>query len=320
MKKTFPALLRFLPVFLCLWLVAVASSGPAMASSGHYLNGSLGLKAASLPPPGHYFGFLSMHYTADRVNNANGNKIPVNYSLDMTMFAPHYVYSSEYTILGARYAFDLLIPFVHTNFSVSKNFNIPLPFHRGIAHITAEKTSTSTGLSDIALTPIMLTWEGSRYDITAGMTFFIPTGEFSSKDITSPGKGFWSFVPSLGATVYFDEAKTWHASANLHYEIHTEQEETNRTFGNHAHLEWGVGKTFLQIFKAGVVGYSSWQATHDSGPRTRETLSEAHGIGPEIGVYLPWINLDLTLRYLQEFENRNTSQGSTTTLSIMYTF
>jgi hypothetical protein len=301
-------------------LFLVLAAGTAQASSGHYPNGLVGLKGASLPPPGNYWGIQSLYYSADKVKNQQGNTIDVNYSMDTFMFAPMFLYSSEHKILGARYAFSVLVPLVHTDFHAGKTFGVTLPDHLGVIDLSVSKSASKTGLSDVYISPLILAWEGDWYDISAGVNFFIPTGEYNSSDPASPGKGFWTFSPNLGATIYLDSDKTWSASAVAHYEIHSKQEDTRRTPGNHLHVEWGVGKTFAQIFKAGIVGYNSWQVSRDSGPRSRNGRTGANGIGPEVGVFIPGLDMDVTLRFFWEYENRSNAQGVTSVLSLMFPF
>ena len=310
---------RLCSVVLVLLLFLVLPEYAAHASSGHYLNGLAGLKAATIPPPGSYWGFQSWYYSAGKVKN-QGKTMDVNYSVDVFMFAPTFVHSSDFRIFGGRYAFAVLIPIVHTNFSVSKTFDIPLPNHLGVRNISVSRSGSKTGLSDVCITPLMLTWEKERYDITTGLDIFIPTGEYSSSNPASPGRGFWTMAPKLGATLYLDAEKTWTVSALAHYEFHTRQQGTNQTPGNHLHLEWGVGKTFAQIFKAGIVGYNSWQVTRDSGPGSRGRMTTANAIGTEAGVFIPGLNMDVTMRFFWEYKNRNNAQGKTATLSVMFPF
>ncbi len=309
---------RPLVLFLLLFLLLPAPA--AVASSSHYPNGSAGINAGSLPPPGHYAGVMSLHYSADTIKNKRGKTINVDYEMDVFMFAPMYTYSSDIRILGGRYAFSILVPMMHTDFNAGKTFGVQLPNHFGVTDVSFSKNAVQTGLGDVLLAPFMLSWEKERFDITAGLKVFIPTGKYSPKNPASPGRGFWTIAPSLGGTLYFDDEKTWSASALVHYEINTKQDETRRRHGDQAHVEWGVGKRFAQIFKTGFVGYNSWQVSHDSGPGSRSGLSAANGIGPEVGVYIPDLNLDVTLRTYWEYKNRNTAQGTTTVLNLTIPF
>ena len=308
---------------LCLLLVVfclLLPGNPAQASSGHYAAGSAGIKAGSLPPPGHYAGVLSLYYSADTIKNRYGKTMDVDYSMDLWMVAPYYSYSSEQRILGARYAFNILVPVVHTDFSVGKTFGLELPNHLGVFNIRLSKSDTETGLSDVFITPVQLTWEREWFDITTGLGVFIPTGNYSATNPASPGKGFWTISPSLGGTLYLDKEKTWSISALAHYEFHTKQRDTDRTPGNHLFVEWGVGKTFLQIFKAGIVGYHTRQVTHDSGEGSRKNLLRANAIGAEAGVYIPGVNLDVTMRFYKEYDNYSNAQGTTSVLNVAFPF
>lgn len=292
----------------------------AHASSPHYLNGVEGIKAAAPAPPGFYWRMYNQVYTANEVRDKHGKKMNVDYDVTAYVMSHRFIYSSDIKILGGRYAADIIIPLAYTDFSVGKSFGVTLPNHMGVTNLSASKSASKFGLSDILIDPFALSWEGKQWDFSVGFGVFIPTGEYSSSNPASPGKGFWTFMPSVGGTVYFDEAKTWSASVLAHYEIHTKQKDTRQTPGNHFHFEWGVGKSFAEYFEAGIAGYCSWQVTDDSGPGARDDRTTANAIGPEIGVYIPALGLDVTLRSLWEFENRSNSQGNMTTLTLTYAF
>lgn len=293
---------------------------PAQAGSPHYVNGSEGIKAAAPAPPGFYWRMYNQVYSANEIRGGHGQKLGVDYDMTVYVLANRFIYSSDKRILGGRYSADIIIPLVYTDFSVGDTFGITLPNHMNAINVSLSKQANKYGVSDILIDPFILSWEGAQWDFTVGMGLFIPTGEYSSSNPASPGRGFWTFMPSVGGTVYFDEAKSWSASILAHYEIHTKQKDTHQTPGDHFHFEWGIGKSFLENFEAGLAGYCSWQVTDDSGPGARDGRTLANAIGPEIGVYIPPLGVDVTLRSLWEFENRNNAQGNITTMTFTYNF
>ena len=299
MKKILVTLL------LCM---SFAVAGSAWGASGHYVNGVEGLKAASVPPPGFYWRMYNTFYNADSLRGNNARKVSGS-DFDLSVFAwvNRFLYTSNVEILGGNLSMDLIIPVTNTDVSL----------HMGGNKVFSDD---EFGLGDIAVEPFILAWHGARYDAVVGAGLYLPTGHYDIDDPASPGMGFWTFMFSAGGTVYFDQERTWSASALARYEIHTEQEDTDITPGNHFHFEWGVGKTLWQVVDLGVAGYCHWQVSDDSGPLTDNDREEAYAIGPEVAVAFPDYAFQVSLRSLWEFENRNRPQGNITTLTLTKAF
>jgi hypothetical protein len=230
--------------------------------------------------------------------------------------ANRFIYSTPIEILGGNLVVDAVIPLVYTDL-----------YYRidGVGKIM---DANRFGVGDILVEPFLLAWHGERWDAVAGVGVYMPTGEFrdiqrsnSRKHVADPGMGFWTFMGTLGGTVYLDEEKTWSASVLARYEIHTEQQYTRTTPGNHFHFEWGVGKTFDKVFTIGAAGYCSWQTTRDTGKNvTNDHRERMYAVGPEIGFAIPDWQFQVSLRALFEFENRNAPQGVTTALVLTKAF
>ena len=279
----------------------------AMAGSGHYVSGVEGIKGASLPPEGVYWRIYNVLYQADDLRDKNGDEIDVDFDVDVFCLVNRLVYSSGVEILGANLVADICVPLVYTDISMKAG---------GMTVFD----DNEFGLGDILIEPAILAWHGPRYDAALGVGVYLPTGDFDADEPASPGKGFWTGMLTAGATFYFDEARTWSASVLSRYEIHSEQEDTDVTYGNDFHFEWGLGKTVAKTWDIGLAGYCRWQVTDDSGPGTTDDREEAYAVGPEVSVFVPDWGVGVSLRSLWEFENKLNSQGNITTLMIMKVF
>jgi hypothetical protein len=294
-----------------LFAVAVAAfvmmGSAALAGSGHYVSGVEGIKAATLPPEGIYWRMYNVFYTADDLRDKNGDEIDVDFDVNVYALVNRLVYSSGIELLGANLVADICVPLVYTDISMKAG---------GMTLFD----DNEFGLGDILIEPAILAWHGPRWDAALGVGVYLPTGDFDADEPASPGKGFWTGMLTAGATFYFDEARTWSASILSRYEIHSEQEDTDVTYGDDFHFEWGLGKTVAKIWDVGLAGYCRWQVTDDSGPGTTNDREEAYAVGPEVSVFVPDWGLGVSLRSLWEFENKVNSQGNVTTLMIMKAF
>jgi hypothetical protein len=246
-------------------------------------------------------------YTADDLRDKNGKEVDVDFDVNVYALVNRLVYSSGIELLGANLVADICVPLVYTDISMKAG---------GMTLFD----DNEFGLGDILIEPAILAWHGPRYDAALGVGVYLPTGNFDADEPASPGKGFWTGMLTAGATFYFDEAKTWSVSALSRYEIHSEQEDTDITYGNDFHFEWGLGKTLAKTWDVGLAGYCRWQLTDDSGPGTTNDREEAYAIGPEVSVFVPEWGLGVSMRSLWEFENKVNSQGNVTTLMIMKAF
>lgn len=295
--------------FFLVFCGLVFGSGASMAASGHYSNGGEGIRAASVPPPGgsgFYWKMYNMFYTADNMRGNGRGKAPGNFDVSVYALANRFIYSSNIEVLGGNLLFDIIVPLVYTDIS-----------YKGLG--PASFGDNQWGLGDIFIEPLFIGWHGERWDATAAFGAYLPTGDFDDSKPASPGMGFTTFMFTLGGTVYFDEQKTWSASLLSRYQIHTEQDETNITPGNHFSFEWGVGKN-IHGFDIGLAGYSLWQVTKDSGSGSSDNTEQAHAVGPEIGYTFKDIGLNVALRSLWEFQNKNKAQGNMTSLNFTYAF
>ena len=287
--------------------IFLMTCGAAMAGSGHYVSGVEGIKGASLPPEGVYWRMYNVLYQADDLRDKNGDKVDVDFDVDVFCLVNRLVYSSGVEILGGNLVADICVPLTYTDISMKAG---------GMTVFD----DNEFGLGDILIEPAILAWHGPRYDAALGVGVYLPTGDFDADEPASPGKGFWTGMLTAGATFYFDEARTWSASILSRYEIHSEQEDTDVTYGNDFHFEWGLGKTVAKTWDIGLAGYCRWQVTDDSGPGTTDDREEAYAVGPEVSVFVPDWGVGVSLRSLLEFENKLNSQGNITTLMIMKAF
>ena len=263
----------------------------------HYPAGVEGLKGPSLPPPGVYLRDYNYFLTADKVNG-----IPGDVDLFAYVQAPRLIWMTDWTILGANYGMDIIVPFAYKQISA--------PF--GSGH--------DFNLSDIQVEPLLLSWHLQQFDIAAGYAIWMPTGNFDAstpaKYLTSPGSGYWTHMLTLGAVWYPDEKKTWAFSLLNRYEINTEQDTTDITPGNMFTADFGLSKTVAPGVDVGVAGYYQQLVTKDSGTGASQDYSSVVGIGPEVSAFWPKVGLFTSLRYAYQVEARNRPQGQTIVLTL----
>lgn len=284
-------------LFAAVLCAGFVCSGQAHAGHSHYTNGVEGIKAATLPPEGFYWRMYNVYYQADKMKT-NDKKSNKDFEADVYALVNRFIWTTPVKVFGASLTMDLVVPLIYSDIKFDGVFS-----------------DNQFGVGDILVEPVVLHWHGDRWDSVLGVGLYLPTGEFNKNRPASPGKGYYTTMFSFGGTVYFDEAKTWSLSALGRYELNnTKQEETRVTPGDDLHFEWGLGKTLGGGFEVGVAGYCEWQLREDTGRNAASGLEKAYAVGPEINyTYAPW-GVNVALRSLWEFENKNTTQGNITSL------
>lgn len=287
-------LLAAATLFMC-------SSLASAAETSHYPNGTSGLKAATLPPPGLHYLMLNVLYQADELKDRNGDDIPIGFKVNNFFNVHRLFYVAKEKVMGA---------------TVGGNVSIP------IAHVKTEfdafgQQHETTTLADIFLEPLIMQWSSPHWDLGWNLGIAFPTGKRDKLNPTSPGrKDYWTLYPSLRGTYYFDQDRTWTLSVLGRYELHSKRKGMDLTAGDTMSFEWGLGKQ-MGFLDLGVSGYADWQVTDDKGDDAvdGDIHHRSFGIGPEVQYYSTSLNLGVQFRHWVEFGARDNSQGTITTLT-----
>jgi hypothetical protein len=270
--------------------------------SAHYVPGSEGLFAATLPPPGVYLRDYNWFYWANQFNNNSGNKIPgSNPSAFIYANVPRLLWITDVQFLGGYFGVDGLVPFAYKKLKAGPfddaTFGVSDPFVEG-------------------------TWSAhtKHFDVALGFGVWMPTENFSAKNPTWAGLGYWDYMFTAGATWYPDDEKKWSISALNRYEINAQQDDTGITPGQVYTVEGGIGYGISKIVTVGAAGYYQQQTTSNTGTGADPNRNRVAGIGPEISTFFPSIMLGVSLRYEYEFLAESRLQGNTVMLTVTKRF
>jgi hypothetical protein len=288
-------MMKLLFTRILLFCGLVVSAGFCQAQSlNHYPAGVEGIKGSSLPPPGFYFRDYNYIYFSDYLKGGG----PPSFDLFANVQAPRLILITKQKLLGGNYGMDVLVPFAYQDLDVTG--------FRG----------SKTGLADIFVEPITLSWHQKQFDAAFGYGFWAPTGDFKTTDPVAPGKGFYTHMLTGGITVYPDKEKTWSFSALSRYEISQEKKQTKMTPGQYYTIEWGLAKSITKTIETGLVGYVQTQTTKATGLSALGTKDGVAGVGPELTLAIPKLGVATSFRYLRETGARNRTEGNTFNITI----
>jgi hypothetical protein len=280
----------------------------------HYTPGTEGIKAATLPPPGIYLEDYNFFRWSDGSTTFGVSPFVVHQKFESVGYLnePRIVWITDWKILGANYGMDLVVPFGYRKVEAVNRIQF-----NGFPLFETRTQTDSFGLGDVQIEPLLLSWHLEHSDFTFGYAVWAPSGNFESADAPI-GLGFWTHMLTFGWTLYVDENKTWALSVLNRYEINHEQQNTEITYGQLFTMEWGLSKTVWQGIDVGAVGYWQQQVTKDESSFffVSDQLSHVVAVGPEVSANWPNIGLTTSVRYLHEFEAKDTLEGDTVVLTL----
>lgn len=279
------------------WLAAVISATALSAQAAEngitqYSPGSAQFFAGGMPPfPGFYFVSQTSYFSADRTNDSNGDRTPVDIKVKALAETLRFLYISDIDVAGADVWAQLVVPVVHLDMS--------LPFGN----------DKSTALADITVSG-GLAWHPDRYNtFVAGIDIAAPTGGYDVSDLANVGTNHWSFQPTLAYHYSDPEGLEFAGAARLI--INTENQDTDYTSGNELVIDYAVGWNFDKL-RVGAVGYYLQQFTDDSGLTAPADGKRGKGfaIGPSLTYsFNPGMQLSASWQHDVVAENR--LQGDT---------
>lgn len=270
---------RFVPTALAL---AAALLAGAAHAEGHYVTGVEGLQGSSVPPAGNYYLGYLVNYDINSFRTPDSDKdLPGSNTGSVTALVNRFVKVTDTKVLGADYGFEAIIPVIKTSLDIK----------------AAGIDDSDSGVGDVYVGPLVLGWHGAQWDAVAAAGMWLDTASTSGP--AAVGKGYKSTMLTGGVTYYFDPAKSISGSALFRFERHGKKDNGVRP-GNQLSLEWGVGKN-LGAYQLGVVGYSQWQLSEDSGAKAANGKSSRHALGAEVVYPVPGAGMFLKGAVYKEY-------------------
>jgi len=293
--------------FACLLQLFGAAAAVA-GETGHYVGGTEGIKLATAPPPGFYYKLYNVFYYSDTYRSYRGSR-QVRPDVQNFVMVHRPIWVSDIRILGADYIASILMPVTYADVSVRS----------GEEQINDKRWA----IGDMAVEPFCLGWHADRWDAMFSLAAYLPTGRQSRRKIALPGKEFWTLMLSLGPTLYLDRDKTWAFSTLVRYELHSKKRHEDIRPGQNLSIDASLSKSLGRLWEIGLCGYAQWQVTRDRGSDityNRSIRDRVFGIGPEIGIYVPFLKLKFQFRNQIEFGARDRTEGVITNLSFTKSF
>ncbi|NWH04242.1 SphA family protein [Desulfobacter latus] len=260
-----------------------------------YLGGNEDFMSGALPGPGFYPIVYAFHYTADELMDSNGDKVPVDFDLDVTGTTFRFIYVSDMTLFGASVGWHAIIPVLDTEFN----------------------DASTTGLGDIEVSAMILGWHLSKnFHLIGALDIWLPVGEYSVDDPAKIGRNYWTVAPVIAPTYISNTG--FEISAKLQYLINFENSDTDYTTGHEFICDYTVGQHFGR-WMFGLNGMLYLQSTddEDSGDDIGNK-GKAFSIGPAIQYNYKNMFFNAKVQFDTNVENR--PKGEKFWFKFMYAF
>jgi len=243
--------------------------------SGHYVPGVVNIRDFAAPPPGLFVLWYNWFVSSDTYVDRDGNELTnlsqidpglpdVDVDLQLNGFAtvPALFWASTFTLLGgARYLVGVSPNWLTADYSF-----VAEPGGPGFGPSDSAVVEGSvSGLSDLFVAPVGLSWALGQFDATLFYGFTAPTGRYTTGADDNIGLGFWTHQFQGFGYFYPDPSQATALMLGLTYEFTSEIEDAEVNPGNRLSLEYGVSHYLTAWLELGIQGAHNWQVTDDAG-------------------------------------------------------
>lgn len=283
---------HFLPGVALAAGLSLATSAAATEGGGSiYPMGAENFGMGALPPAGVYPLLYASSYSADRLNDADGDEVPVDFKLRANVLAPRLLWVTDQPLLGGQLFSAVLLPLVDLDVTLNG------------------RQQREQGVGDIDITALGVAYHHSPNLHTAfSIDVFAPTGRYNSNELANIGRNYWTVQPVYAAS-YLDPTGV-NADIKLMYDYNFENPDTDYRSGQEFHFDYALGYGLTPNWIVGVGGYGYKQITDDerNGVTVANNKGQAFALGPTVK-YDSGKGFSVNLKYQHEFAVENRPRG-----------
>jgi hypothetical protein len=283
--------------------LAAAACAPAFATEGGrsaYPNGVETLAAGAVPPPGWYGLLYGTHYTADRVNDNDGNDLHVpGFKLTANVVASRLVWVPGVQVLGGDLVVHGIVPVADLQLKVGGT------------------TYSKSGIGDITLgVGIGHHYSPSLHSAIA-LNVFLPTGGYDRTQPLNIGLNHGAIEP-MAALSHIDP-KGFNGDIKAGFIFNQRNKDTDYRSGDEFHFDYALGWGLGNGWTVGAGGYVYRQLSADEqgGAALANSKSSAFAIGPLLK-YDSGKGWFATAKWQRETGAKNHTQGNALWLKLVF--
>lgn len=286
---------------LALWAVGSAQALES-GSTPAYPNGGEGFLAGVVPPPGFYSLIYASSYSANRLNDSQGNHLNVpGFKIRANAIAARFAWVPGVKVGDGDLVFHTIVPLLN----ISAN--------------TPGGSQTKTGLGDVTVGGAVGFHHSPHFHTAFGLDWHLDTGGWSRTNIVNLGNNHKAVEP-IAVFSYIDPAGL-NADMRVGYSFNQRNKDTDYRSGDDFHFDYSVGWGMGPKWVLGVGGYYYRQVKNDKqgGVELANSKTRAMSMGP-ILKYDGGNGWIFTVKWEKEFAVRNKTQGSALQIKALLPF
>jgi hypothetical protein len=256
----------------------------------------------AVPPPGLYWLGYGNFYSADRLNDKDGNEIPIpDFKVQAAVAALRTIWSTPYQALGGNVVFHGIFPLVDLKVSAAGT----------IQH--------KTGLGDVTLGIGLATHYSQQFHTALGLDLVLPTGGYDKNDLANIGRNYATVQP-LYALSWIDP-NGFNGDLKFTFNLNQRNKDTDYRSGNELFVDYSAGWGLGNGWTVGAGGHTWQQLDSDksAGVTVADSKVRAFAIGPSIK-YDDGKGWFITAKLQKEAGVRNSTQGTAFWLKTLLPF
>jgi hypothetical protein len=305
---------------LALLLLFTAGTKALAGEASHYVAGSFGPRDYFVPegPASYIFSPFLAGYSSRALRDAGGGEInslgPLNLDMQVNTWQAlgMLIGFPGKKILGANYGYMAMVTYGETTVAgkLSQTRSAGLNFN-----------AESTGLGDVMLQPLMLTWSQGRWDTTVNYAFWAPTGDFDPAG-GGVGLGYWTHLFRGGVSYALDDYRMRCFTLSTSYDFKSKKKGLDLRPGAHLNIEAGYNHIVSAKLQMGAFAWGTWQVTDDTGaaasnPRVHDRV---FGAGAYVSYWFNPGKAGVLARYTGQFGARDQFEGDTVAVGLNFAF
>ncbi|MFG6432989.1 SphA family protein [Roseateles sp. LYH14W] len=285
--------------------LSLGAAGLAQATEGGgsaYPRGVENYLAGAVPPPGLYWLGYGNVYSADRLNDKDGNEIPIpGFKVQAGALVLRPVWSTTYQALGGNIVFHSVIPLVDLKVNAAGN------------------SQHKTGIGDVTVGIGLATHYSPQFHTALGLDLVLPTGGYGKDDLANIGRNYATWQPLYALS--WTDAKGFNGDLKFTFNLNQRNKDTDYRSGNELFIDYAAGWGLGNGWTVGVGGHAWQQLGNDksAGATLADSKVRAFSIGPSIK-YDNGAGWFITAKLQKETAVRNSTQGTAFWLKTLIPF
>jgi len=245
----------------------IQSQSVSPFQTGAYSTAFMGVRDMAKGSPGLFVVWYNQYAFTNKYADKHGtvyssttiDNIDINIDINTFATVPALFYGMPFTVLGgAQWMVGVVPSYIWADATVG--------IHDRTGNLASQSsTSNLSGMGDLYVAPLGLSWGKEHYDLTVYYGFNAPTGRYEAGADDNIGLGFWTHQPQVFAYYYPNVDQSSAFLLGLTYEFSGDLKGADFNPGNRLSLEYGISQYLSDRLELGIIGGNNWQVTDDRG-------------------------------------------------------